>query len=195
MKQVKRDREEIEREEAVGPAEEVARERAFRALERRGLGGDLPAFKVEVGDGCDIEKRMLANDRIIALEHVLVVRIEPASGAIRVVIGDRMALAIPVPGGVADAPAIFDRNEMVRFLELRRHDARRTGEADGWVIGKLEQRDPIERAMEAGSRAGAASIGRASKLGRGESLVVLRARRAQHEPKISTAASATQTKL
>ena len=49
VEQVEREREEIEREEAVGPAEEVARERSLGALERGRLGRDLPPFEVEVG--------------------------------------------------------------------------------------------------------------------------------------------------
>ena len=49
----------------------------------------------------DVEKRVLADDRIIALEHVLVERVEPAAGMKRVIVGDRMALAVSVPRGIA----------------------------------------------------------------------------------------------
>ena len=83
VEQVEREREEIEREETVGPAEEVPRERALRALERRGLRGDLPPLEVEVGRRRDVEERVLAEDRIIPLEDVLVERVEPAAGAYR----------------------------------------------------------------------------------------------------------------
>ena len=83
---------------------------------------------------------MLADDRVIALEYVLVVRVEPAAGVIGVVVGDRVPLVISVPGGVAQSPAIFNRNEMVRFLELLRQDARATGEPHGWFHRDVEKR-------------------------------------------------------
>ena len=87
----------------------------------------------------DVEKRVLAEDRIITLEDVLVVRIEPAAGLIRVIVGERVAVAVSVPGRVADSPAILDRDEMVRFLVFRRHHAGRPGVADRGVHRQLQE--------------------------------------------------------
>ena len=103
---------------------------------------------------------------IIALEDVLIERIEPAAGTIRVVISDRVPLAISIPRGVADAPPVLDRNEMVGFLEFRGHDPRRAGEPDRWVHRNTGTARPSETGMSESAAGGFASIGRPSKLGR-----------------------------
>ena len=71
-------------------------------------------------------------------------------------------------------PAILDRDEMVRFLDFRRHDAGRTGVPDRRVHRELERESPPRKIDEAGLAGGPASIGRASKLGCGDVARLLR---------------------
>ena len=166
-------REEVQREEAVGPAEEVPRERALGALERGGLRGDLPRLEVEVGHLGDFQERVLAQEWVIALEPVLIEWVPQPAGHIRVIIGDRMALVVSVPGRVADPPSILDRDEMVGFLILRRQHAGRAGVSHRGIhrqleqhsgrvqrLGKIERRGGIDRTPQ---HAGAAAAPPKSK--------------------------------
>ena len=74
---------------------------------------------------------VLARDRIVTLEHVLVVRIPPSTLNERIVVYWRVAFAVAVPQGGTDPPSVFDRYEVVGVLTFRRIDASSTGKA-GW---------------------------------------------------------------
>src|SRR5205814_153822 len=79
-----------------------------RALERRGGGRDVAAFVEHHNRSGDVQERVLADERVIALEQVLVVRVEDAAEVVRVVKDTGVTLAVTIPFWEADAPAILD---------------------------------------------------------------------------------------
>ncbi len=139
MKQVEGEREIVQCEEAVGPTEKVARTRVLGTLKRGSRRRQLPPLEVEIGLRRDLQKRVLTIDRIIALEYVLIKRIEPAPGEIRVILKDRVPIAVAVPVGVADPPSILDRGEVARLLFLGGKHARRPGISDRRVHRRFDE--------------------------------------------------------
>ena len=121
--EVERQNEEVGGEVLVGPAEEVELERPRGALERRGRRRDLAELLEREGQRRDVHEQVLPRDREVALEHVLVERVEDAARRIEVVAADRVAVAVPVILGVADAPAVLDGDEVGVGLPLARQDA------------------------------------------------------------------------
>ena len=64
-----------------GPAEEVLLERPRGALERRGRGRELAVLVDAVGRAGHLQEGVLADDRVVALQDVLVERVEQAARA------------------------------------------------------------------------------------------------------------------
>ena len=75
------------------------------------------------------EERALAEDREVALQDVLVERVELAAGQVGVVVDQGVTLVVAVPLGVADPPAVLDGHEVVGRLGLAGQHARRPGVA------------------------------------------------------------------
>ena len=61
---------------------------------------------------------------IIRLEDVLVVRVKYSTEHVGVIVGEWVPLAVPVPVGESQPPAILDRDEMTRLLRLGGKDTR-----------------------------------------------------------------------
>src|SRR5262249_32180942 len=105
-----------------------------RALEGRRRNRYLAKLEDRTARRGERQERVLAKDWIIAFEQVLVERIPPTSGHVRIVVQDRVAPAVAVPLRKADAPAILFRNEMRIGLRRTRQDARTPRETQGRVI-------------------------------------------------------------
>ena len=110
---------------------------------------------------------MLAKDRIIALEDVLVEGVPDVARLVGVIVDRRMALAIAVPGGEADPPAILDRDEMTVLLRLGGQNAGRPSKPQGRIYGRLQQRLRQSHSRWAAAPGGSDSRGRASIGGEG----------------------------
>ena len=105
------------REELVGVAEEFGLVRmaaCFRTASSASAPAGLRTALMLVGR--DVEERVLADDRVVALEHVLVIRIALAAQVVRIVVQRRMVLAVAVPLGEADPPAVLDGHEVAAGL-------------------------------------------------------------------------------
>src|SRR6185369_1338868 len=82
-------------------------------------------FDVRATDGSEDHEELVAFDRVIAFEHVLVVRIPPAGPLERNVAAPRATIAVAIIFGKRDAPAIG------RFPALRRDGLARRGWGEG----------------------------------------------------------------
>src|SRR5207244_2401068 len=98
--------------ELVGAAEKLFTRGPRRTLKGRCGSRDLAFFKNRQAGGLDVEERVLAEDRVIALEDVLIARVPPVPFHIGIIIEQWVPLVVAVPGREADAPAILDGNEM-----------------------------------------------------------------------------------
>ena len=126
--------EETERQDEVLVDEDLiagAEELRFSGLGRAGVARqrDPPQLQQAVADGRHAQEVALSEDRIIALEDVLVVRIPPAPSHVRRL--QRPLVAVPV--GESQAPAVEDRHEVGAGLDRNRPTGARTGEA-GWLV-------------------------------------------------------------
>ena len=110
------------------------------------MGNCLP-FEVEVRLCRELEERVLAVDRVITLEYVLVVRIKPAPALKRVFVEQRVSLAVTIPVGVTHSPSIFNRDEVIRLLFFRREHAGRPGVADRGVHRQLQEHRGLEKLL------------------------------------------------
>ena len=122
VEQVQRQEEILRVQDLVRIAKEVLVAGIGTALKRRGGRGHLPRFDQGLGRGRHFQKDILADDRVVALEDILVVRVPPVSLDVRIVIDRRMLLIIAVPFWEADPPAVLRRDEVVVFLPFQRHD-------------------------------------------------------------------------
>src|SRR5207249_5521262 len=135
MREVHRQDEILVVEILVGVAEEVLLKLVLGALKRRRGRGDLPEFQRGYARRGDAQEGVLPDDRIVAFEDVLLVRIEDITDHIRIVVDERMSLVITVPGGEAEAPPILDRHKVSRLLPFARHNPGGSGEAERWIHG------------------------------------------------------------
>ena len=119
MKQIERHQKIVGREELIRIAEEIVLAGMLCAFERRGGRGDLAAFEVSQNFGADVQKRVLADNRVIALEHVLMVGIELAAEGVGIIVQRRMVEAVTIPLRHADSPTIFDRDKVAAGLPSR----------------------------------------------------------------------------
>src|SRR5260370_39861198 len=120
MEQVQGEEEVLRVKELVGLAKEVAFVRLNGAFERSGGRRHLPRLEQRCAGPRHLQKNILTQDGKIPLENILVVRVPPEALLIRIVVAPRMALAVAIPLGETDAPAIYDQTDMVLFLLLHR---------------------------------------------------------------------------
>ena len=130
----------LEKQEAVGVAEEVLLPRRRRRFERRVRRRHLAEHGNRPADHFHVKESVLADDREILLEEVLGVGIEDVSEGVGVVVEALVPLAVAIPGGHPDPPAVLDGDEVARLLLLARLDARGTGEAGRRGGGVTEER-------------------------------------------------------
>ena len=76
---------------------------------------------------------MLAHNRIIPLQHILVEGIPQVADFVRNVVNGDMTCAVTIPLGKATSPAIFNRDKVAARLRFARHNPRHPGIA-GWRI-------------------------------------------------------------
>src|SRR5262249_42529539 len=128
-------------EELQGDDEILIEEELIAGTEELGPAGligahvarqrDAAELEQAVADGRDREEVFLAEDRIVALENVLVIRVpEPAALVGRIL--ERPL--VPVPVGEAEPPPVGDRDEVGARLRGNRPDRARPGLA-GRVLG------------------------------------------------------------
>src|SRR5207253_9920474 len=77
----------------------------------------------------DVQEGVLPDDRVVALEYVLVVRVEPPAELIRIIEHTRMTQPVAVPLREAEPPAVFHRLEFGVGAGARQ-DPALTGEAE-----------------------------------------------------------------
>src|SRR5262245_1801212 len=123
MKQVHGEEKVLRVEELIGSVKEVRGVRPGRAFERRRGRGHLARLDYRFTDCRDLQKYIVAQDGIIALEDILVIRVPPVALFVRIVVAKGMALAVAIPLREADPPAIFERDKMVLFLLVAWQDA------------------------------------------------------------------------
>src|SRR5439155_9206385 len=97
VKQVDSQTEIMRIEELVRTAKELVAVGPRRALERGRRRGNLPFFQDHEAGGRKIKKGVLADDRIVGFEDILVEWIPPASLDVRVVIDQRVSLVVAIP--------------------------------------------------------------------------------------------------
>src|SRR6516162_2438453 len=113
MKQVYGEEKVLQVKELIGSVKEVRRVRPGGAFERRCGRGNLARFDYRFADRRDLQENVVAQDGIIPLEDILVVRVPPVDLFVGIVVAEGMALAVAIPLREADPPAVFERNEMV----------------------------------------------------------------------------------
>jgi len=102
--QIERQLEVVIVEELVRVAEELLLERIVRALEGGRRDRQLAVLEQRLRNAGNVQKGVLPIDWVVALQHVLMVRITLATQVVRIVVQWRMIQPIPVPLGQADAP-------------------------------------------------------------------------------------------
>ena len=129
LENIEGNREQLVVQELAALAKEIDFAGTKGTLERRRRSGDLSDLN-EAGAGRrEVEKRVLADDWVVAFEHVLRVGIEDVAKSIRVILSRWKALAIAIPERKADAPAILD-SFVFRIGAGARNDAARPREAE-----------------------------------------------------------------
>ena len=131
VEQVDREPEEVRAEELLGISEELLGERVQRALERGRSGRDLPKFLHQLGNTGDCQEGVLADQGVVTLQDVEVVRIPPTSQHSGVVVDRWVLFAVTVPGRHSQSPAILDRDKVTSLLILPRQHSRGTTEPKG----------------------------------------------------------------
>src|SRR5260370_31851455 len=103
-----------------------------RAVERRRGGRHLAKIEQHRVGRRDDKEGMLADDGIVALEDILIVRVPPVALLVGIVLAERVPLVIAIPRRKADAPAVFHGHEMAALLAV-------AGQYAGWA-GVAERR-------------------------------------------------------
>ena len=101
--------------------------------------GNLPRLDDRFAFAGDVQERMLADDRIVALEDVLRVGIKDVSFDVGIIVQQRMAFVVAIPIRETAAPTIFQRNEIARLLVLARQHARPTRVAQRRIEREAKQ--------------------------------------------------------
>lgn len=139
VRKVHAEPEELGVEELIPVADEVGLEGIRRALEAGRRRRDLPGFEQGFRGKRDVQERVLADDRVVALEHVLIVGVPPVAFDVRIVVDGRMAVVVAIPGRKTESPAVFDRHEVARLLVLAGKHAAFAGITERRIHG-LEER-------------------------------------------------------
>ncbi len=108
-------------------------ELGLTAIGRADVAGKRDPTQLEqtVADGRDVQEVALPDDRVVALQHVLVVGVPPASLDIRRL--QRALVAVPV--GESQSPAVQDRHEVGAGPRRARAGRRGPGEPGRLVLG------------------------------------------------------------
>ena len=101
-------------------AKELFLKRIVGTFKRSRGCGNLSKLLQQVRRRGEVQKRMLADNRVIALQYVLVVRIDESSNRERRIGHPSVRLLVTVPLRKTDSPAVFHRHEMSVFLDLCR---------------------------------------------------------------------------
>ena len=75
------------------------------------------------------QENILANDQVVAFQHILIERVPPVALDIRIVIHRRMVFTVAIPSWKAAAPAVLHGNKMGIILVIPRQHAGAAGEA------------------------------------------------------------------
>src|SRR5436309_2497982 len=110
-------------EKLIGPAEELFFKWTLCALKRRSRRRQLPAFDRRETRRRQVEERVLADDRVIAFEDVLIERVPPMTEGVGRVLGQPFPPFAAIPGGKGKPPPILDGDKVRILLTIARQDA------------------------------------------------------------------------
>ena len=147
VKQFERQLQIVVEEELVRVAEEIFFARIGGRLERRGRRRHLPEFCDRHVRHRHVKKRVLTDDRIVALEHVLAIGVPARAARVRCVFLERIVRLehafVVRPEAVPDrkpvSPAVGNGDEVAVLLRFPGDDARTTRETDRHLPGLGEQ--------------------------------------------------------
>ena len=140
MEQIEGQQKGLRVQELIGVPKEILLALIDGAFKGCRAGRNLVLLKQGDGRRGDFQKDILAQDRIVPLQDILVVGVPPVPGHVGIVVHRGMSLAIAIPFGKADAPAIFHRHKMIVLLPLARQHAGAAGKTDRRIDGRLVKR-------------------------------------------------------
>ena len=140
VEEVEAEFEEVGRKVLVWVAEEIFLVGMSRTFEGSRRDGELSIFLDRLELCGEVHEDVLADDRVVPFEDVLVVRVVPVPFFIRVIDVRIFPAFVAVPWWITSAPAIIDGDKVGRVLLFGRENAGRTCEAVGGVEGNGEGR-------------------------------------------------------